>query len=386
MKNKFYLPNYKDGSIVNLMSSIKKSFGDKSTYAPLKSFDIKKISNKNIILLVIDGLGYEYLKKYGKDSFLYKNLKQKITSVFPATTSSAMTSFSTGVAPQQHGLTGWFMYLKEIGTISVILPFTSRAGGFNLEQKVKYEDIYNQKSFFEGFRAASFSLRHKNYFNSAYSLLTSKGSKNMAFFNLSDFFKKIENTIKKGKKRKIMLAYWAEFDSICHNNGIDSKKALRHFIELDKKIEKLSKSLKNNNITIIVTADHGQINTKEKNKIIKLEKHPELAETLSMPLSGEPRTVYCYVKPQKVKQFEKYVKTKLASACKLYKSDDLIKKKYFGLHKPNEKLKDRIGDYTLIMKDNFIMKDFVLGEIKKVNIGNHGGVSKEEMFVPLIVI
>jgi hypothetical protein len=54
--------------------------------------------------------------------------------------------------------------------------------------------------------------------------------------------------------------------------------------------------------------------------------------------------------------------------------------------RPEPRLFDRIGDYVLIMKENYIIKDFVLGETEKFHIGNHGGVSKEEMLVPLIVI
>jgi predicted AlkP superfamily pyrophosphatase or phosphodiesterase len=387
MKSKIYLPNYKNGSIVNLMSSIRKAFGGKSLYRPLKGFDIGKISDKNILLLIIDGLGYEFLKKYGQGSFLDKNLKGEMTSVFPATTASAMTSFSTGVASQQHGLSGWFMYLKEVGEISIVLPFTTRAGKSNLEKKIKYSAIYKQKSFFEGLKTTSFSLMHKDYSNSAYSRLASKGAKRLSFSGWNNFFQQIKKMLKNGQKRKFMLAYWSKFDSLCHHQGADSQEALKHFWQLDKKITKLAKSLKDNNTTIIVTADHGLVNTREKNKIIKLSDHPEVAEMLSMPLSGEPRVVYCYVKPQKTKQFEKYIKTKLAKACRLYKSVDLIKKNYFGLYQPNKKLKDRVGDYTLIMKDNYIMKDFVLGEEDRtIKIGNHGGVSKEEMIVPLIVI
>jgi hypothetical protein len=105
-----------------------------------------------------------------------------------------------------------------------------------------------------------------------------------------------------------------------------------------------------------------------------------------MPLSGEPRAAYCYVRPEKIKQFENYVKTEFKKCCEMRKSEDLIKEKYFGLFEPNEKLKDRIGDYVLIMKENYIMKDLVLGEKRNIYIGNHGGVSREEMFVPLIVI
>ena len=51
-----HLPNYKDGSIVNLMSSINKAFGGRSSYQPLKNFDIADISKKNIVLIIIDGI------------------------------------------------------------------------------------------------------------------------------------------------------------------------------------------------------------------------------------------------------------------------------------------------------------------------------------------
>lgn len=382
-----YKPNYQNGSIVNLMSSIKRALGGKSKYKPLEIFDFSNISKKNIVLIIIDGLGYNYLTKYGKDSFLYKNLKGKITSVFPATTASAMTTFSTGLAPQQHALTGWFMYLKEIGAVSVILPFTSRAGDLKLTKgKIKYKDIYNEKSFFEDLKANSISIKHKAYIDSEYSRLVDKGAKKFPFSNLNGFFRQINKSLNATSKKKYILAYWAKLDSLCHEKGTDSHEAKKHFNELGKKIKSLAKSLKNKNTAIIISADHGLIDTKEKNKIIELKNHPRFVETLAMPLSGEPRVVYCYVKPQKVKEFENYVKTEFKNACEIYKSDDLVKSNYFGLFEPNEKLKDRIGDYVLIMKENYIMKDLVLGEDQDIFIGNHGGVSEEEMFVPLIVI
>lgn len=45
------LPNYKDGSIVNLMSSIGAFLGARSQYAPLKIFPSKYLKNsKNIAI------------------------------------------------------------------------------------------------------------------------------------------------------------------------------------------------------------------------------------------------------------------------------------------------------------------------------------------------
>lgn len=379
-------PNYKNGSIVNLMASIKKALGGKSDYESLEGFDISGIS-KNIVLIIIDGLGYDYLTKYGKNSFLYKNLRRKMTSVFPSTTVSAMTTYSTGLAPQQHALTGWFMYLKEIGAVSVILPFTTRAGDLKLwKGKIKFKDIYNEKSFFEDLKTTSITIKHKDYIDSEYSHLVDKGAKKLSFSNLNGFFRQINKALYINKNRKFVFAYWAKLDSLCHEKGTDSRDVKKHFDELDKKIKILAKSSKNKNITIIISADHGLIDTKEEDRIIELKNHPRFVETLTMPLSGEPRVAYCYVRPQKIKQFESYVKTEFKKCCEMYKSTDLIEDNYFGLFEPNEELKERIGDYVLIMKENYIMKDLVLGEEQNIFIGNHGGVSKEEMFVPLVII
>lgn len=43
-------------------------------------------------------------------------------------------------------------------------------------------------------------------------------------------------------------------------------------------------------------------------------------------------------------------------------------------------------DGSIVNKENYVIKDFILGEPEHFHIGYHGGVSQEEMFVPLVVI
>lgn len=386
MENETYLPDYEGGSIVNLTGSIIKLFGGKPPYAPLRDFDLSGFADKDVVMLVIDGLGYEYLTRHGEGSFLHRNLKGRMTSVFPTTTASAMTSFLTGVAPQQHALTGWIMYLKEIGITALIMPFVSRAGNGDLGKNIKFEDIFTQKGIFENLAAASVLIKSKRYIETEYSLATTKGTSKLGFLTLNGLFRQIRKALNGGPKRKFIFAYWNQFDAVCHKEGVGSGRARKHFKELDRKVALLAGALKNENAVLVVTADHGLIDTKEKNKIIELKNHPEFVETLSMPLAGEPRVAYCYVKPSKTGQFENYVRTEFKDVCEMHKGGDLIGKKYFGLFEPDKRLEDRIGDYVLIMKEDYIMKDFVVGQKHEISIGNHGGLSREEMLVPLIVV
>ena len=126
----------------------------------------------------------------------------------------------------------------------------------------------------------------------------------------------------------------------------------------------------------------------KKEELIKLKNHPKLEEALALPLCGEARAAICYVRPSKVREFEKYVKNNLSRFCTLHKSEELVRKGLFGPAnmKPSKKLYERAGDYVLIMKDRYLLKDYLPNEKTGFQKGNHGGLSREEMIVPVIVI
>jgi len=381
-----YKPDYKGGSIVNLMSSISKAFNTTHPYPTLKTLSPSEIKKaKNVVLLVIDGLGFEYLKTR-KDSFLYKNMKSTMTSVFPPTTGAAIPTFLTGVPPQQHASTGWYVYLKELGVVSAILPFTPRVGGVPFTHLgISVESIISQKPLSEKLNTKVFHVTRKEIHDSDFTVAMAKKAKILSYSSLNGFFRQIKKAVSWNKKKKYVFGYWDSLDSLNHKQGEGSAKANKHFSEIDKKLKKFSESLKETNTLLVITSDHGFINI-PKEKRLWLEDHPKLKETLSMPLSGEPRAAYCYVKPGKEKDFERYVKKHLSKYCYLVKSKIAIKQNYFGLFTPDPKLFERAGDYILIMKENYILRDRIVKKKKKEFVAHHGGVSKNEMIVPLIIV
>jgi len=189
MKPKLRLPNYSGGSIVNLMSSIGGAFGWKSFYSNLDLLSPKEIKKyKNVVLIVVDGLGYEYLRENGNGSFLKENLKGFMTSVFLPTTSCVIPTFLTGEAPQQHAYTGWHMNLKEIGVVAAILPFVPRVGGEVLsKQGVDIRKIFDSKSFYSRIKSKCYSINPESVVNSDFSKYVSKDSKKLSYKGLNGF-------------------------------------------------------------------------------------------------------------------------------------------------------------------------------------------------------
>lgn len=386
-KDKMIAPDFKGGSIVNLMSSILKGHGAHSDYAPLSLLNPAEASCfKNVILLVLDGLGYNYVMANGQGTLFKKHLRGSMTSVFPSTTATAITSFLTGDAPGEHGVTAWYVYLKELGMVTRILPFTSRFGHLDLRSSgVDPKMIFSAEPVFKKIRIKSFALNHLDLAKSEYNLANNEGARVRGYKTLKDLFEEIIKIAKGSKEKRYISAYWGKFDESCHKTGVKSRETKKHFKELGRELDNLAKALAGTDSLVIVTADHGLINVKKSERIY-LEDHPRWAETLTLPLCGEPRVAYCYVRPGKTKQFEEYVKDRLGKYCALYKSEDLVKSGWFGMGEKHSRLNERIGDYTLIMKDNYVILDRVLGGKEVTHIGFHGGTSAEEMLVPLVVI
>src|SRR5262245_7057267 len=112
-------PDYTGGSLVNLMASITAARGGKALHAPLKNLHAGEIAAaRNLVLLLVDGLGDNYLLRSGAGGELARRRRGALTSVFPSTTASAITTSYTGCTPLEHGLTGWFTYFGEAGCVA----------------------------------------------------------------------------------------------------------------------------------------------------------------------------------------------------------------------------------------------------------------------------
>ena len=104
-------PDYHGGSLVNLIASITAACGARPRHHTLSLLPPERIAGaSNIVFLLVDGLGYSYLRELGRGGALVEHLTGSITSVFPSTTATAITSSFTGMMPQEHAMTGWFCW------------------------------------------------------------------------------------------------------------------------------------------------------------------------------------------------------------------------------------------------------------------------------------
>lgn len=381
-----HLPDYRGGSIVNLMASIRMAFGgDGNGYPPLAAVTPRELQQRHVVLIVIDGLGYDFLSRRA-DSTLFRLCRQRITSVFPTTTASAMTTFMTGVAPQQHGVTGWFTWFRELGTVATVLPFTPRYGGSPFtEVGIEPQELFNRQSVFAGLEAECHMVNPFYITESAYSRAGAREAQRHPYHGRDEFFGRLRDIVfTAGRERTFTLAYWPELDGLAHRHGVESEEVSDHFDLLDAAIAELLDSIAGTDTAVLVTADHGLLDTDPAQTVL-LNELPDLQRTLTLPLCGEPRAAYCYVRARSRERFEAYIRERLGEVCDMHPSFELIEAGLFGSGDPHPHLVDRVGDYTLLMRDNYVITEQLLHERRFNQRGVHGGLSSSELYVPLIL-
>ncbi|MGH8728604.1 MAG: alkaline phosphatase family protein [Burkholderiales bacterium] len=377
------LPDYHGGSIVNLMATISRACGAPQTsYPPLDALGADKLERaRNIILIVIDGLGYNFLMQHG--SYMRERITTRVTSLFPSTTATAITAFMTGVAAQQHGLTGWFTWFKEVGSVIAPLPFKPRHNGRALnENGIQPAMLFAVPSLFDSLKVPATVISPKNIVHSAFNVRHCGRAQRVAYDGSRQFFRAIEAAAKADLRRKFIYAYYPELDSLAHVHGIGSWQVKDLFAKLDSLFGEFLSAMSGSESAILVCADHGFVDIEH---TIELDKHPALAETLMLPLCGERRIAYCYVRRGCEERFKAYVAERFSDYVELRESRMLIDEGWFGLGTPHPALNERVGDFALVMKGRCAIKDWVQGETRHHHIGAHGGVSEDEMFVPLVV-
>ena len=252
MKRLKYLPNYSH-SILNISASILNYYGVKSEYPTLDILDKKLNENYNhVIFMVLDGLGLNIIKEnLPKGALLRKNIKKKLTSVFPPTTVAATTAMLSGKAPISSGYLGWTQYNKIDDAITTVFGNidyynSNRILTHNLqEDSLKYLDIATQ-------------IKEKN--KDLHTEVIFPAFREGGFDSFNEQLTRLLTITKMPKS--FSYCYWNEPDLTIHGHGISGNATKEVVNNLNTSYERFINDL-DDDVLVITTADHGLIDVLE---------------------------------------------------------------------------------------------------------------------------
>jgi hypothetical protein len=402
LDEQFVYTDYQGGSILNLPASISHwmgagPFGAAPLHPQLSITNDTSI--QRVILVLVDALALHRLQRWMADGTapVWSRLVQNgqlaaLTSVVPSTTSSALTTLWTGRSPAEHGVVGYELWLKEYGVVSNMIlhspiTFENDAGslvraGFNPEQFLSLPTLGAHLAS-HGIR--SYAMQHRSIIRSGLSQMFLKDVDVHGYLTPSELWVNLRHLVEANPRvRQYFWVYTGQIDHYSHYYHPDDERVAAELGEFSRSfeqhfLERLSPKLRKGTL-VLLTADHGMIIT-QKSSQRDLRSHAGLSSLLHILPTGEHRLMYLFLKPGRAQQVRDYFDQAWPGQFIFLDPAQAIDKGLFGPGTPHPLLAERLGDLIVAARG-----DAYLWWANKDNplIGQHGGLSAEEMIVPYL--
>ena len=404
----FVIPHYSGYSIANLAPTVARLLGTSmpGTTPPFPKHLWADLGGdvRCVVLVVLDAVGYRQLEAYlHAESSVFSHLAQHgqlvpITSVFPSTTVSALSSIWTGQPPLGHGFLGTKLLLPKQGVLANMLKMAPAAysqGGRLEDWGWEPESFVTAPSLAEQLSKAHVgTVAHTrlSFIGSTLTKILLRGMQDVrGYVGLSDLWVDLLRTLaERGTERGLFVdVYWSGIDNVGHVYGPAGAylpSALRHFARsLEEDFLNRLPAAARRGTLLIITADHGQIATPPE-RVVHLPDHPALQETLLLPPAGESRAAYLYAGPGQSDALRAYVQEHLHDRFAHLETDRAVSQRLFGpVNGVAPHLRVRLGDAILIAKDDSRLSMRAKTSGGTPLRGHHGSLTPEEMLVPLLI-
>lgn len=361
---------------------------------------------KKVILFFIDGFGWRFFEKFiNNHSFLKKVFKaaviSKITSQFPSTTAAHVTKIHTDLTVGESGICEWFYYEPTLDRIIAPLLF-SFAGDKKRDTlkktKIKPEKIYPTNTFYLKLQKAginSYIFQHQEYTPSTYSDIVFKGAKVAGYKTLPEAITNLFETVSSEKNKAYYFLYFDKIDSLSHQYGPTSLQVeaeIESFLSAMEKIFlKKFFSIKKDTL-FLLTADHGQVEVNPKTTIYLNIKFPQIKKWIKrnkkgklLAPAGSCRDMFLYIKEEYLNEAKQFLQEKLGEKAQVYLVEDLINQGFFG-EKISKEFLSRAGNLVILPYKGESIWWYQKNRFEQKYYGHHGGLTGEEMEIPLILI
>lgn len=339
-------------------------------------------ASRTVVLLLLDGVGVRQLADHAPAGALARARAMVLRSVFPSSTAPAITSMASGLPPHQHAVPGWFAWHPTIGRVIRTLPSDGRG---DARLAIEPATLWDWQPLTAGM-ASAWAIQPGFIVDSAYSRYAYRGARRIGYRNLEEFHDRIVEAVAAASEpRTFVYAYAPHFDTAAHAHGCRSPQAARVLRALDACFARLADSLAGQDALLLATADHGFVDIAPERQL-SLADEPALARMLARPLTGEPRAAFAEPVAGARDAFVAMATERLGHACTVHGTDELLAAGWFGQGEAHPRFLAHAGSVAIVAREGWSLVDAVPGEKPPALIGMHGGISIDEMRVPVAAV
>ncbi len=377
-----------------------------------------------VVLFLIDAFGWRFFDKFQDMPFLQRITQEgtveKLTSQFPSTTAAHITTIHTGMPVGEHGIFEWYYYEPTLD--KVIAPLLHSFAGTPQRDTlkptgVKASSLYPTTTLYrplkkQGVNATIF--QHREYTPSTYSDIIFRGAKAIGYRDLPEALVSLAGKLAEttytlgngapvpavlaqaGKPPAYFFLYYDRIDAIGHEYGPETDQVTAEILVFLMTMEKIFlKAMTRNHkkILFLLTADHGQTET-DPQTTIYLNRDPAFAGVenfmktnrngdLIVP-AGSARDFFLYVKEDVLEETQAFLTQRLEGRAEVRKVAELMEEGYFG-QVLSPQFRGRAGNLVILPYRGESVWWYEKDRFEQRFHGHHGGLTKEEMEIPLIM-
>jgi hypothetical protein len=328
------------------------------------------------------------LARLPQSSFLSRHYKMTLNATCPSTTACALTSVATAAYPNQHGVTGWFTHLPELNMTIIPLPFVERfTKQWLTERGVRPEDVFPLRAIESRMSHQPLTLLPAPIMDTSFARYSRGHTRGLGYRSVGHAVDEIIAHINAAAKDTYTHLYLPDIDTICHHVGVDHPNVVTLVMKIDAELDRLSGAL-GGRARVVVSADHGLIDVLKSDQAFLTDSDPMLA-TLGVPPTGDARMPIFHVRPDRRDEFVDLFGERYADRMILLETVEAERLELFGPGKIAKRVRPRFGDFIAIPYRRSTLAYApvsVPGAAPSAPyIGQHAGLSPEEMRVPLCV-
>ena len=336
------------------------------------------------LLVLVDGLGIDFVNGLPANAFMRKHLAREIQAVFLPSTATALTTLATGRWPAAHGVPGWWTYLPDFDCSAVTLPFIERETGRPLgDFGIAPEDLLPAPSLWPTMDRAVVSLFPSEIADTTYTRYSTGRTRRIGYGDVDDAIALAEHCVLNATRPSLTYLYLPHLDSLAHDLGTEHPRVRELAIIIDMYLAELASALKGR-ARMVIVADHGLANAPME-RVFVLSEDGTLQSHLTCQPSGEPTAAMFHVRPGREEAFAEEFRARLGEHFILLASDEVEELRLLGPGPLSPVMKGRLGTFVGIARRP--AKLYVQPTIgcQPENPGVHGGLTREEMWTPLIL-
>jgi hypothetical protein len=326
---------------------------------------------QQIVLLVLDGLGYEQLaERASLAPTLHGVLGAPITSVAPSTTACALTSLVTGLPPAAHGVLGYRVAMGD--AIMNVLGW--RVGEHDARQDIPPQRFQPHRAF-PGAPGEVPVVTRADYAPTGFSAAHLGDARLVGWHTPSGIVVEVRRLVAEGWP--FVYAYYDGIDRISHAKGLGE----HYDAELagaDRLVGDLLSVLPPGAV-LAVTADHGQVDVGPNAEVIG----PDVMAGVTL-ISGEGRFRWLHAAPGATEDVAEAAHEAFSEIAWVRTREAVIEEGWLG-GEPGPRALDTLGDVALVP---FVPTAFLdpadTGELRLA--ARHGSLTPAEMLVPFVAL